>query len=117
MLNDQPVLKITTTRQQFDAKLSTVQETIASYSAITFAKLGLHKTDDKGARKDQEEHKTKTYKAALSFLPEGAGHGLAQAEVDARSSRGRPYQNRGSLKTPRPNKQPGDPERERERAP
>ena len=46
-----------------------MQETIASYSAITFAKLGLHKTDDKGARKDQEQHKTKTYKAALSFLP------------------------------------------------
>ena len=72
ILNDQPVLKISTTRQQFDAKLSTVQETIASYSAITFAKLGLHKSDDKGARKDQEEHKTKTYKAALSFLPERA---------------------------------------------
>jgi hypothetical protein len=69
VLNDQPVLKIATTREQFDAKLSTVQETIASYSAITFAKLGLHKSDDKGARKDQEEHKTKTYKAALSFLP------------------------------------------------
>jgi hypothetical protein len=69
MLNDAPVLKITTTRQQFDAKLSTVQETIASYSAITFAKLGLHKIDDKGAKKDQEQYRTKTYKAALSFLP------------------------------------------------
>ena len=69
LLDDQPVLKITVTRQQFDEKLSTVQETIASYSAITFAKLGLHKTDDKGALKDQEQHKTKTYKAALSFLP------------------------------------------------
>ena len=69
MLNDQPILKITTTREQFDSKLSTVQETIASYSAITFAKLGLHKIDDKGAKKDQEQHKTKTCKAALSFLP------------------------------------------------
>jgi hypothetical protein len=69
VLNDQPILKITTTREQFDSKLSTVQETIASYSAITFAKLGLHKIDDKGAKKDQEQHKTKTYKAALSFLP------------------------------------------------
>ena len=57
VLNDQPILKITTTREQFDSKLSTVQETIASYSAITFAKLGLHKTDDKGAKKDQEQHK------------------------------------------------------------
>jgi hypothetical protein len=69
LLDDQPVLKIATTREQFDSKLSTVQETIASYSAITFAKLGLHKIDDKGAKKDQEQHKTKTYKAALSFLP------------------------------------------------
>ena len=69
LLNDQPALKITTTRQQFDAKLSTVQETIASYSAITFAKLGLHKTDDKGAKKDQEQHKTQVYKAALAYLP------------------------------------------------
>jgi hypothetical protein len=69
LLNDEPVIKITTTRQQFDSKLSTVQETIASYAAITFAKLGLHKTDDKGALKDQEQQKTRTYKAALSFLP------------------------------------------------
>ncbi len=69
VLDDQPVLKITVTRQEFDSKLSTVQETIASYAAITFAKLGLHKTDDKGALKDQEQQKTKTYKAALSFLP------------------------------------------------
>jgi hypothetical protein len=46
-----------------------VQETIASYAAVTFAKLGLHKTDDKGAKRDQEQQKTKTYKAALSFLP------------------------------------------------
>jgi len=69
VLNDQPVLKIATTREQFDAKLSTVQETIASYSAITFAKLGLHKIDDKGAKKDQEQHKTQVYKAALAYLP------------------------------------------------
>jgi hypothetical protein len=69
VLNDQPVLKIATTREQFDSKLSTVQETIASYSAITFAKLGLHKIDDKGAKKDQEQHKTQVYKAALAYLP------------------------------------------------
>jgi hypothetical protein len=69
ILNDQPVLKITVTRQEFDQHLSTVQETIASYAAITFAKLGLHKTDDKGALKDQEQQKNKTYKAAISFLP------------------------------------------------
>jgi len=69
LLNDEPVMKVTVTRAEFDAKLSTVQETIASYAAITFAKLGLHKTDDKGALKEQEQQKTKTYKTALSFLP------------------------------------------------
>ena len=69
VLADQPALKITVTRQQFDKSLSTVQETIASYSAITFAKLGLHKTDDKGAKKDQEQQKTRTYSAALAMLP------------------------------------------------
>lgn len=69
VLNDQPILKITVLRDEFEQKLSNVQETIASYAAVTFAKLGLHKTDDKGALKDQEEQKTKTYKAALSFLP------------------------------------------------
>jgi hypothetical protein len=69
LLDDQPVLKVTVTRQEFDQHLSNVQETIASYSAITFAKLGMHKIDDKGAMKDQEQQKTKTYTAALSFLP------------------------------------------------
>jgi hypothetical protein len=69
LLDDQPVLKITVTRKEFDEHLSRTQETIASYAAITFAKLGLHKTDDKGAKKDQEQQKTRTYKAALSFLP------------------------------------------------
>jgi hypothetical protein len=72
VLDDQPALKITVTRQQFDGQLSRVQETIASYAAITFAKLGMHKTDDKGAKKDQEQNKTKTYKTALSFLPKDA---------------------------------------------
>ena len=46
-----------------------IQDALTHSVNITFAKLGLHKSDDKGARKDQEEHKTKTYKAALSFLP------------------------------------------------
>jgi hypothetical protein len=69
VLNDEPVLKITVNREEYDSKLSTVQETIAAYAAVTFAKLGLHKTNDKGALKEQEAHKTKTYKAALSFVP------------------------------------------------
>ena len=69
LLDDQPALKITVTRQEYESKLSTVQETIASYAAIIFAKLGLHKTNDKGAMKEQEAQKTKTYSNALSFLP------------------------------------------------
>lgn len=69
LLDDQPVVKITVTRPEFDTKLFNVQETVSAHSAIIFAKLGMHKTDDKGAKKDQEQHKTKTYKAALAALP------------------------------------------------
>jgi hypothetical protein len=69
MLDEQPVLKITVTRQEYDSKLTTVQETIASFAAITFAKIGLHKLTDKAAQKEQEAHKTQTYTNALSFLP------------------------------------------------
>ena len=49
--------------------MSTVQETIASYAAIIFAKLGLHKTDDKGAKAEQDAHNAQIYKQALAFLP------------------------------------------------
>jgi hypothetical protein len=69
MLDEQPVLKIAVTRQEYDSKLTTVQETIASFAAITFAKIGLHKLTDKAAQKEQEAHKSKTYTNALSFLP------------------------------------------------
>jgi len=69
VLDDQPALKVTVTRQEYDAKLSTLQETIASYSAIIFAKLGLHKTDDKGAKAEQEAHSNEVYKQALAMLP------------------------------------------------
>jgi len=69
LLADGPVMKITVTRQEYESKLSTVQETIASYAAITFAKIGLHKIDDKGAVKEQETQKTTTYTNALQFLP------------------------------------------------
>jgi hypothetical protein len=69
ILDEQPALKITVTRQEYDSKLTTVQETIASFAAITFAKIGLHKLTDKAAQKEQEAHKTKTYSNAVSFLP------------------------------------------------
>ncbi len=67
--NDESVLKITVTREEFDKGLSKTQENVSAFAAITFAKLGMGKSDDKGARKEQEAHKTKTYKAALSSLP------------------------------------------------
>ncbi len=69
LLEEEPVLKITVTRQEYDSKLTTVQETIASFAAITFAKIGMHKLSDKAAMKEQEAHKSKTYTNALSFLP------------------------------------------------
>jgi hypothetical protein len=67
--NDQPVVKITVTRQQFDSSLGSLQEDVAAHSAITFASLGLHKKDDKGAAKEQATFQSKTYKSALAALP------------------------------------------------
>lgn len=67
--NDQPVVRVDMTREQFQAGLAGLQEDIASHAAITFASLGMKKTDDKGALKEQEAFKAKTYKAALATLP------------------------------------------------
>lgn len=71
MWNDEPVLKTKVPREVFEAKLSSLQETIAGFAAITFQKLGMHKLDDKGAFKEQEANKTKNYNTALGFLPKG----------------------------------------------
>jgi hypothetical protein len=67
--NDQPVVRITVTRQQFDGQLASLQEEIAAHSAVTFASLGMHKKDDKGAAKEQSTFQSKTYKTALAALP------------------------------------------------
>ena len=67
--NDQPVVKITVTREQFNGSLASLQEEIAAHSAVTFASLGLHKKDDKGAAKEQSTFQSKTYKTALAALP------------------------------------------------
>jgi hypothetical protein len=67
--NDQPVVKITVTRQQFQSQLASLQEEIAAHSAVTFASLGLHTTNDKGAAKEQSTFQSKTYKSALAALP------------------------------------------------
>jgi hypothetical protein len=67
--NDAEVLRIAVNRQQFDSEFSGLQETIAAHSAITFASLGMGKATDKGAEKEQEEFKLKTYRSALAELP------------------------------------------------
>jgi hypothetical protein len=87
LLDDQPVLKIATTREQFDSKLSTVQETIASYSAITFAKLGLHKNRRQGREEGSGAAQDQDLQGGPLLPPEGPGHGLAQAEVAGRAER------------------------------
>jgi hypothetical protein len=67
--NDEPVVKITVTRPQFDSSLSALQEAIASHANVTFASLGLHRKDDKAAAKEQDSFQSQTYKAALAKLP------------------------------------------------
>lgn len=67
--DDAPVVRIVTSRADFNGQLTNLQEEIAAHSGVTFASLGMHKTDDKGALKEQETFKAKTYKAALAQLP------------------------------------------------
>jgi hypothetical protein len=67
--DDQPVVRITVTREQFNGQLANLQEEIAAHSAVTFASLGMRTTDDKGAAREQNTFQTKTYKTALGALP------------------------------------------------
>ena len=71
MHDDAPALQITISHQQYDASFSALQETIAAHAAITFQTLGMHKATDKGAEKEQDTFKAKTYKEALAVLPKG----------------------------------------------
>jgi hypothetical protein len=66
---DKPVVKITTTRADFERTLGNLQETIASHANVTFASLGMHTKDEKGAAKEQDAFQKKTYKEALALLP------------------------------------------------
>jgi hypothetical protein len=66
---DRPVVKITTTRKEFDGAVGNLQETIASHANVTFASLGMHTKDDKGASREQDAFQKKTYKDALALLP------------------------------------------------
>jgi hypothetical protein len=66
---DEPVIKISVSRQQFDNLLARLQETIASHAAITFQTIGMGAKTSEQAEKEQEKFKSKTYKDALSRLP------------------------------------------------
>jgi hypothetical protein len=66
---DEPVLTITVTRPQFEARLAALQEEIAAHGGVTFQTLGLGRTNDKQALREQEAFKARTYKAALGGLP------------------------------------------------
>lgn len=65
---DQPVVRIRVTREDFDGKLASLQEEIASHAAITFANLGMRRKNDKAAEKEQAAFHAKTYRSALASL-------------------------------------------------
>jgi hypothetical protein len=66
---DEPVLKITVDRGRFESDFASLQEEISAHAAVTFQSLGMGRTNDQGALKDQEAFKTKTYRSALARLP------------------------------------------------
>ena len=66
---EEPVIKISISRQQFDNSLSRLQETVASHAAITFQTIGMGAKSSEQAEKEQEKFKSKTYKGALEKLP------------------------------------------------
>ena len=66
---EEPVVKISISRQQFDNLLARLQETIAAHAAITFQTIGMGAKTSEAAEKEQESFKSKTYKDALAKLP------------------------------------------------
>jgi hypothetical protein len=66
---EEPVIRVTVSRQQFDNILARLQETIASHAAFTFQTIGMGKKTSEQAEKEQEKFKSKTYKDALDKLP------------------------------------------------
>jgi hypothetical protein len=69
MWNDEPVIKISVSREQYDSTLSRLQETVAAHAAITFQSIGMGAKSSEAAEKEQEQFKSKTYKDALAQLP------------------------------------------------
>jgi hypothetical protein len=66
---DEPVVRISVSRQQYDSTLSRLQEIVASHAAITFQTIGMGKKTSEQAEKEQEKFKSKTYRDALDKLP------------------------------------------------
>ena len=69
LYKEEPVARISISRQQYDEALSRLQETIASHAAITFQTIGMGAKSSEAAEKEQEQFKSKTYKDALGKLP------------------------------------------------
>jgi hypothetical protein len=67
--NDEPAIRISVSREQFDNILSRLQEVVASHAAITFQTIGMGAKTSEQAEKEQEQFKSKTYKDALDKLP------------------------------------------------
>jgi hypothetical protein len=83
MHDDAPVLKITVTREQFERDLSGLQETISAHAAVTFQSIGMGRSSDKAAEREQESFKLKTYRNALDLLPK------SQVSISPRLNKGR----------------------------
>lgn len=79
---DEPVVKITVTREQFERELTRLQEDIAAHGAITFQAVGSGRSSDKAAEREQETFRLKTYREALALLPK------AQVSIAPRLARG-----------------------------
>lgn len=67
--NDEKVLEISISRQQFEQDFSQLQETVAAHAAVTFQTLGVGRSSPEKAEREQEAFKRKTYTNALSALP------------------------------------------------
>jgi hypothetical protein len=68
--NDEPVVRISVSREQFESTLSRLQETVAAHAAVTFQSIGMGVKSSEAAEKEQEKFKSKTYRDALAKLPE-----------------------------------------------
>ena len=66
---DEPIVRISVSRQQFNDTLARLQEVIASHASITFQTIGMGKKSSEQAEKEQEKFKSKTYKDAIEKLP------------------------------------------------